>query len=179
VTARLSLIVAMTDDRVIGVGNALPWHLPADMQWFRRHTLGKPVVMGRKTYESIGRPLPKRTNVVVSRDAGFRAEGCIVARGVDEALAAVAGAEEVMVIGGASFYTQLLPRADRLYLTLVHAPIVGDAWFPAVDPAAWQEVERVERAADGDNPHPLTFLVLERAVRQPVDNPGAVAAPGG
>lgn len=159
---RIALIVAMTDARVIGVENRLPWRLPADMQWFRRHTLGKPVIMGRKTFQSIGRPLPDRTNVVVSRDRDFSAPGCRVVDSIDAALAATAEAEEVMIIGGASFYEQMLPRVDRLYLTLVHADIEGDARFPEIAPDAWQEAERHERPADAENPYALTFLVLKR-----------------
>lgn len=159
---KLSIIVAMADDRVIGIENRLPWQLPADMQWFRRHTLGKPVVMGRKTFESIGRPLPQRTNVVVSRDPAFQPEGCIVARSVEEALAAVGDADEAMVIGGASFYEQLLPRADRLYLTRVHAAIEGDAWFPAWNAADWRTLESETRPADDRNAFVMTFEILER-----------------
>ncbi len=164
-TMHISLIVAMTDDRVIGVENRLPWQLPADMQWFRRHTLGKPVVMGRKTYESIGKPLPERTNIVVTGDPAYRAPGCRVVHSIDEAIAAADGANELMVIGGASFYEQMLPRADRLYLTVVHADIAGDAWFPPVEAADWQEVERQERAADERNAYALTFRVLARTPR--------------
>ena len=160
---RVSIIVAMTDERVIGVQNRLPWKLPADMQWFRRHTLGKPVIMGRKTYESLGRPLPERTNVVITRDPDFAADGCVIAHSIDEGLAAVAQEEEVMVIGGAAFYEQMLPRADRLYLTDVHAEIAGDTWFPPVEGSEWREIERLERPADADNPYSLTFRILERA----------------
>jgi len=159
---QLSLIVAMTDDRVIGIENRLPWRLRDDMRWFRRHTLGKPVVMGRLTFQSIGRPLPERQNIVVSRDPEFRAEGCTVAADPEAALAAAGTAEEVMVIGGASLYAQLLPRADRLYLTLVHAQVAGDAWFPAIDWDQWRELEREEQAAGEGNDYAHTFLVLER-----------------
>ncbi len=159
---RLSIIAAMTNDRVIGIENRLPWSLPADMQWFRRHTLGKPVIMGRKTFQSIGRPLPKRTNIVVTGDASFAAEGCSVVHSIDAALKAAEPAEEVMVLGGASFYQQMLPRADRLYLTEVHAAFKGDAWFPSIAPSDWREIEREERPADPDNPHPMTFRILER-----------------
>lgn len=159
---RISIITAMTDDRVIGIENRLPWSLPADMQWFRRHTLGKPVIMGRKTFQSIGRPLPKRTNVVVTGDPAFTAEGCVVVQSIDAALEAAGAVEEVMVLGGASFYEQMLPRADRLYLTEVHATIEGDAWFPAIEPSEWCEIEREERPADADNRYALTFSVWER-----------------
>ena len=158
----ISLIVAMTDERVIGIENRLPWHLPGDMKWFRRHTLGKPVVMGRKTFESIGRPLPERTNIVISADANFRADGCTVVPSPERALVAAGGAPEVMVMGGASIYAQFLERADRLYLTLVHAPIEGDAFFPEFDASAWREVEREERGPDQTNPYPYSFTVQER-----------------
>ncbi len=153
----------MTDDRVIGVENRLPWKLPADMKWFRKHTLGKPIVMGRKTFESFGaKPLPERRNIVITRDPDYRAEGALVVHSVDEALQAAGDAEEVMIIGGASFYEQMLPRADRLYLTFVHANLTGDAWFPAFDPADWQEVYREDRPADAKNPHDISFVILER-----------------
>ncbi len=158
---KISIIVAMTDDRVIGIENRLPWHIPEDFKWFRRHTLGKPVVMGRKTWESIGRPLPDRTNIVISRDPGFRPDGCTVVPDLDQALVAAGDAPEVMVIGGASIYAQFLPRTDRLYLTLVHAVITGDAWFPAFEPAQWREIAR-EPGPGGD--WPCDFVVLERIV---------------
>ncbi len=160
---RISLIAAMTDDRVIGIRNRLPWKLPADMQWFRRHTLGKPIVMGRNTFESFGaKPLPERRNIVITRDPDYRAEGAVVVHDIEAALQAAGEAEEVMIIGGASFYAQMLPRADRLYLTFVHADIEGDAWFPEFDPADWQEVYREDRPADAKNPHDISFVILER-----------------
>lgn len=160
----VSLIAALTDDHVIGIDNRLPWKLPADMRWFRRHTLGKTVVMGRKTFESLGcRPLPERRNVVVTSDRGFTAEGADVVHDIDAALAAPGpGEEELMVIGGASFYEQMLPRARRLYLTYVHADIEGDAWFPRFDALQWQEVQREDHAADEKNPYPYSFVILER-----------------
>lgn len=159
---QISIIVAMAENRVIGVQNRLPWNLPGDMQWFRSHTLGKPVLMGRKTYESIGKPLPQRTNIVITRDASYRAEGCIVVHSIEEALAAAQPAEEAMILGGASFYEQLLPQSGRLYLTLVHAQIAGDAWFPEFDWDEWTLVERQDRDADDRNPYPYSFLILER-----------------
>ncbi|HKK06012.1 MAG TPA: type 3 dihydrofolate reductase [Gammaproteobacteria bacterium] len=160
----VSLIAALTDDHVIGIDNRLPWKLPADMRWFRRHTLGKTVIMGRKTFESLGcRPLPERRNVVVTSDRGFTAEGADVVHDIDAALAAPGpGEEELMVIGGASFYEQMLPRARRLYLTYVHADIEGDAWFPRFDALQWQEVQREDHAADEKNPYPYSFVILER-----------------
>lgn len=157
----ISIIVAMAENRVIGIENRLPWHLPADMKWFRRHTLGKTVVMGRKTYESIGKPLPDRTNIVISRDPAFQAPGCTVVTSIDAALAAATG-PEVMVIGGENLYSQLLHRTDRIYLTLVHADVEGDAFFPEFDPAEWRELEREDVNADDRNPYPHSFLILER-----------------
>ncbi len=159
----VSLIWAMAEDGVIGLDNALPWKLPADMKWFRRHTLGKPVVMGRKTFESFGaRPLPERTNIVVTRDPDYRVQGAVVVHDVDAALAAAGAAEEVMVIGGARFYAAMLPRAERLYVTLVHGRFEGDAHFPDLDWSAWREVAREERAADERNAWPMSFRVYER-----------------
>ncbi|MGD8743012.1 MAG: type 3 dihydrofolate reductase [Granulosicoccaceae bacterium] len=160
---KISLIAAMADDRVIGIHNSLPWKLPADMQWFRRHTLGKPVVMGRKTFDSFGgRPLPQRTNIVVTSDRDYVAEGAVVVHSIDEALQAAGDADEVMVIGGASFYEQLLPRADRFYITQVHGRFEGDAWFPEYESYGWREVAREEYAADDNNPYAMTFMILER-----------------
>ncbi len=157
----------MSDERVIGVENRLPWHLPGDLQWFRRHTLGKPIVMGRKTYDSIGRPLPGRHNIVVTRNPAWGVEGVSVVHDIEAALtlAAQEPVDEVMVVGGASFYAQLLPRVERLYLTLVHAHIEGDAYFPALDWAQWRELERADVAADEKNLHPHSFLILERFPR--------------
>jgi dihydrofolate reductase len=159
----ISLIAAMADDRVIGIKNRLPWKLPADMQWFRRHTLGKPIVMGRKTFESFGaRPLPDRVNIVVSRNPDYRAEGAVVVDSIEAALAAAGDVAEVMIIGGASFYAQLLPRAERFYLTLVHGQFEADAWFPEFDRSQWRETVREEHAADEKNSHDCSFLILER-----------------
>lgn len=157
----ISIIVAMAENRVIGVDNTLPWHLPGDMKWFRRHTLGKPVVMGRKTYESIGRPLPERTNIVVTRNPDYWAPGCQVVPSIEAALEA-AGEGEVMVLGGADLYRQILPRADRLYLTLVHAQVMGDALFPENDWSQWQEIERQDCERDERNPYDYSFRVLKR-----------------
>ena len=159
----ISLIAAMADDRAIGIENRLPWKLPADMKWFRRHTLGKPVVMGRKTFESFGgRPLPERTNIVITRDRNYRAEGAVVVHSIDEAISAAGDVEEVMIIGGESFYGQMLPQADRFYITLVHGSFEADAWFPEFDWNEWKEVEREEHPADEKNAWACSFIVLER-----------------
>ncbi|HHM04346.1 MAG TPA: type 3 dihydrofolate reductase [Gammaproteobacteria bacterium] len=160
--SHIALIAAMGENRVIGLENRLPWHLPADMAWFRRHTLGKPVLMGRKTFESIGRPLPGRCNIVVSRDPAFHPEGVLVAPDIEKALGAAGSSGEVMVIGGASFYRQLLPRAQRLYLTLVHGRFDGDAFFPEYRAQDWREIFHADHEADDDNPWSYSFLILTR-----------------
>jgi dihydrofolate reductase len=159
---KLSLIAAMADNRVIGHENRLPWHLPADLQHFKAITLGKPVLMGRKTWESIGRPLPGRTNIVITRDAGYVAEGCVVAHSLEEAVRAAGEAAEIMVIGGAQLYRQALPLADTIYLTLVHAEFQGDTRFPDWQPKEWRETARIDYAADDRNPHAYSFITLER-----------------
>ena len=159
---KISFIVAKARNGVIGDNNQLPWRLPADLKHFKAVTLGKPVLMGRKTFESIGKPLPQRTNIVVTRDAAYQAEGCVVVHSIDAALAAAKDAEEVMVIGGAQFYEQLLPRAERIYLTEVHEDFAGDAVFPEFDAQQWQEVERRDFEPDEKNAHAYSFLVLER-----------------
>ena len=163
----ISIIAAMADDRVIGIDNSLPWKLPSDMKWFRQHTLGKPIVMGRKTFESFGgRTLPDRPNIIITRDTGYQVDGAIVTHSIDEALQAANNAngdtDEVMIIGGASFYEQMLPKADRLYLTFVHANVKGDAWFPEYDESNWQQVERVDIKADEKNEFDHTFVIYER-----------------
>ena len=149
---RLSLIAALADNGVIGQGNRLPWHLPADLVHFKRLTLGKPVLMGRRTYESIGRPLPGRLNIVLTRDPGFVAEGCVVVHSLDEALKAAAGHAELMVMGGATLYARLFPEVQRLYLTRVHATLEGDVRFPAFDERQWRETSREDCAADANSP---------------------------
>ncbi len=158
----ISIIAAMADNRVIGIDNSLPWNLPADMKWFRQQTMNKPVLMGRKTFDSIGKPLPKRRNIVISRDIALEIEGCEVVGTIDEALNLCADENEVMIIGGASFYEQMLPRANRLYLTLVHADIAGDAWFPELDFEHWREIQRTDHRADESNAFDVSFVILER-----------------
>lgn len=162
----LSLIAAMDRNLVIGVDGRLPWHLPADLAYFKRVTLGKPVLMGRGTWESIGRPLSGRHNIVITRDPGFRAEGCTVVHSVEAGISAAMPAPELMVIGGASVYAHCLPLAGRMYLTRIEADFAGDAHFPAWDPEEWLEVERQQFAPDECNPYPYRFEMLER--RRPV-----------
>lgn len=159
----ISLIAAMANNRVIGIDNQLPWKLPADMKWFRLHTLGKPVVMGRKTFESFGgRTLPDRLNIVITRDKTYRANDAVVVHSIDEAIAAAGNVEEIMVIGGASFYQQMLPMAERMYLTFVEMEPAGDAWFPEYDENQWREIVREEHESDEKNLCAYRFVVLER-----------------
>lgn len=161
--ANLSLIAAMANNRVIGLDNRLPWHLPADLAHFKRLTLGKPIVMGRKTWDSLPGLLPHRTHIVVSRNPGLVAEGALVAGSLPAALDMAGDVDEVMVIGGANLYAQALPLASRLYLTLVDTDVDGDALFPAYAPADWRELERETHTADGRNPFDYVFLTLVRA----------------
>lgn len=157
------MIAAMTDDRVIGIENTLPWKLPNDMKWFRQNTLGKPIVMGRKTFESFGaKPLPGRTNIIISRDETYQAMDSIVVHSIDDAIKAAGDVEEIMIIGGASFYQQMLPKADRLYLTFVHAAIEGDAWFPEINFNDWNEIQSIEHDADEKNAYPHKFVIFDR-----------------
>ncbi len=162
---RLSLIVAMDKNELIGVNGRIPWHLPDDMKWFRQQTLGKPVIMGRKTFESIPdrfRPLPGRHNIVLSRHNDYEAEGVTAVHSIEAALAAAGDVAEIVVIGGAELYAQVLPQADRLYLTLIDAEFVGDVHFPEIDPAEWCEIYRQEHPADDRHDCPFTWLIWER-----------------
>ena len=160
--SRISIIVAMARNRVIGAGNQLPWRLPADLKHFRRLTMGHPIVMGRKTYESIGRPLPGRTTVILSRDPAYTAPGCIVLASIDQALALAAGGEEVFVIGGAELYQQMLKRAQRIYLTEVAADVAGNVLFPELDLTQWREVDRRIHPADSKNRYSCAFVTYDR-----------------
>ena len=159
---KISIVVAMDTKGVIGRDNGLPWHLPADLQHFKRTTMGKPILMGRKTHESIGRPLPGRTNIVITRDTDYRAAGCVVVNSIDAALAAAGDQDEIMVIGGAEFYRQVLPRTNTIYLTRIHESFDGDTCFPDLNDADWREVERSDQAADAKNPHDYSFIRLDR-----------------
>ena len=160
---RVSLIAAVAENGVIGREGGLPWRIPEDLKFFRATTLGKPVIMGRNTYDSIGRPLPGRLNIVLTRDPRWRAEGVRIAHDLDTALglARASGADEAMIIGGENVYEAALPRASRIYLTQVHRAFDGDAHFPPLDPGEWIETARKE-GAPGDTPLEYTFLTLER-----------------
>jgi len=159
---KLSMIVATANNRIIGKDNDMPWHLPADLAYFKKTTLGKPVIMGRKTYESIGRPLPGRRNIVISRDATYHAEGVDTVTTVDAALALVNDVEEVMVIGGGAIYAHCLPAATRLYITHIEAEIAGDTQFPFYDLNVWKKVSSDKRIADEKNAYNLDFCVYEK-----------------
>ncbi len=158
----ISLIVAASANNVIGAQGELPWRLSDDLRRFKEVTMGKPIVMGRKTWDSIGRPLPGRQNIVITRQDDFAAEGCDVVGSVDEALSATGDAAEVMIIGGSQVYALFLPRADRLYLTRVHAQIDGDAFFPAIGESEWRLVREEHHAADERNEHAFSFLCFDR-----------------
>lgn len=161
----ISIVVAMDKNRVIGVNGRIPWRLPDDMQWFREATMGKPVIMGRKTYESIParfRPLPGRHNIVITRQFDYTAPGAAVVHTIEEAWAAAGDADEIIVGGGSELYRLLLPQADRLYLTLVDGQFAGDAIFPQWYPANWQEQFRQHHAADERHSHAFTWLILQR-----------------
>ncbi len=157
------MIVAHAHNRVIGKDNQMPWHLPADLKYFKQTTLQKPVIMGRKTFESIGFPLPGRRNIVISRDPSYHAEGIETATCVDDALALANGVDEIMVIGGGSIYQHCLKAADRLYITEIDLEVEGDTFFPDYNAQdQWQCVSQQPHPADQQNPHSYNFKVYER-----------------
>jgi len=160
---KLSLIAAMGRNHVIGNDGDIPWHLPADLKYFKQLTLGKPVIMGRKTFESIGKPLPGRTNIVVTRDIqNYRPDGVKVAAGIDDAIAIAGDVEEIMVAGGAQIYAQTIERADHMYLTRVDAVFDGDTFFPEFDPLEWVGAAALSFTADEKNPYNYDFLRYDR-----------------
>jgi len=164
----LSIVVATSRNGVIGNDNQLPWHLPEDLKYFKKITMGKPIVMGRKTYESIGRPLPGRTNIVITRNTSWQADGVVVVHDLDEAITVAGQAcidsdvNEAMVIGGSEIYRQALEKADRLYVTEVEIDIEGDAHFPDIDLAEWSEIDRIAGLSGASLKH--DFLVFERFI---------------
>lgn len=161
----ISIIAALGQNRVIGNTKGLPWYLPADLKRFRELTIGKPIIMGKKTYETIGRPLPERKNIVLAREKDFKVPGCIVVNSPEEALRAAAGSKEIMIIGGGEVFRTFLPLAGRMYLTLINNEFEGDVYFPEFDPDDWQELEREEHEPDEKNPYRYTFLTLDRVVK--------------
>lgn len=161
----IALIAALDKNRLIGAAGAIPWHLPDDMRWFVEQTMDKPVIMGRKTYDSIPprfKPLKGRHNIIVTRQAAYTAPGCTVVHSPEAALAAAGDVPEIIIGGGAALYRYFLPQAHRLYLTLVDGEFSGDVYFPAYDPAAWQETFRRHHPTDGRHAHPFTWIILER-----------------
>jgi len=158
----VSIIVALDENDVIGDNGKLPWHLSADLKNVKKITLGKPIIMGRMTHESIGRPLPGRENIIITRNLAYIAEGCTVLHSLDDAFDHSANESEVMIMGGAELYRQTLDRASRLYLTEVHASVGGDTFFPEFDRDIWKEIERQDFEADENNDHPYSFVVLEQ-----------------
>ena len=158
----ISLIVAASTNNVIGAKGNLPWRLSSDLKRFKALTMGKPIVMGRRTYESIGRPLPGRQNIVVTRNPDFVADGCDVVSSVDAAIQAASDAEEIMIIGGSHIYKAFLPRAHRIYLTRVQAEVEGDAFLPEFNSNDWQETDIEKHNADESNDYDVIFSILER-----------------
>jgi len=160
----ISLIAAMDEKRGIGVEGRLPWHLPADLKRFKSLTMGHHLIMGRKTFESIGRPLPGRTTIIVTRDQGFQPEGCLVAHSLETALefARLDLEDEVFVIGGAEIFVQAIESADRIYLTQVHTSLPADVYFPEYAAEDWQETNSEDHPADEKNHYPFTFKILVR-----------------
>lgn len=158
----ISIIAAMDRNRLIGNNNELPWHLPADFAHFKLVTMGKPIIMGRKTFESIGKPLPGRTNIILSRNPETCFDGATCVNSIKDAMAAVPDTEEMMIIGGSAIYKMLLPQVDRMYLTYVDGDFEGDAWFPEFDKTLWSEKESVVRQADEKNLYDCRFVTLEK-----------------
>ncbi|MCH8329557.1 MAG: type 3 dihydrofolate reductase [Nanoarchaeota archaeon] len=158
----ISLIAAMGKNNVIGNKGKLPWNLPADMKHFKELTSGKPVIMGRKTFESIGKPLPNRMNIIITHDQNYKAEGCVVVHSTEEALKAAESTEEVMIIGGSQIYKEFLPKANKMYLTMIDNDFEGDTYFPEYKIEEWEETAYEEHERDKDNPYNYTFLVLTR-----------------
>ena len=160
----VSLIVAMDEKRGIGIDGGLPWHLPADLRQFKSLTMGHHIIMGRKTYESIGRPLPGRIMVVITRNPAYQAEGCLIAHSLESAIekARQCGENEAFIIGGGEVFTEAIELADRIYLTLVHANFPVNIYFPEYSPEDWEEVESEFNPADEKNQYPFTFKILSR-----------------
>jgi len=158
----ISIIVAIDEQGVIGVNGKLPWRLSDDLKHFKKITMGKPIVMGRKTHESIGRPLPGRENIVISRDQNYKTDGCTVLNSLDEVWEYCIDSEELMITGGAEFYRQALDRAHRIYLTEVHTRVNGDTYFPEFSRAEWKEIQRQDFSTDEKNEYDYSFVVLQR-----------------
>ena len=159
---KISIIVAMASNRVIGFNNQIPWHLSADLKKFKQITMGSPILMGRRTYESIGRPLPGRKNIIISRNPDYKQDGCLVFDGLDKAIDACQGEDELFIIGGSSFYETMLSHASVLYLTQIHRDFEGDTFFPCIDKNEWNEISRVDINDDPSVDFQYSFIKLER-----------------
>lgn len=170
----LSCIAALDEEMAIGKDNALPWYLPADLRMYRANTMGKAMIMGRRTYDSIGCALPGRTSIVLTHDTHFQAPGCLVVHTLDDAIAAAKkdslerNTQEIMIIGGAGIFNELLPRADRMYLTVVHGTFSGDTFFPGFDATQWQITRSETSPANEKNSHAITLYVLDRTAEKPL-----------
>lgn len=158
----ISIVVAMSSNAVIGRNGDLPWHLSADLKHFKSITMGKPVVMGRITHESIGRPLPGRENIILTRDDNYKAEGCTIINNLNDISSRFSAAEEIMIVGGSQLYAETLAAAKKLFITEVHAELAGDTYFPDFDRGQWREIERQDCKADEKNDFDYSFVVLER-----------------
>jgi dihydrofolate reductase len=158
---KISICVAMDKNRVIGHKNKMPWHLSADLQYFKDITMGKPILMGRKTFESIGRPLPGRENIIISRNHDYKQQGCQVYHSIEAAIAICKDSIEIMVIGGASFYQAVLPMASHIYLTQIHDSFAGDTFFPEFDRSQWKEIKRQDITDDQTVSFNYSFITLE------------------
>ena len=165
---KIAMIAAVAENNAIGINNKMPWYLPGDLRYFKAVTMGKPIVMGRKTFESLGKPLPGRTNIVITRDKGYSRDGIKVVHSLSDALsladdiAMIDGISEIMVIGGAEIYKQAMPKAERLYLTRVYQSFEGDAFFPEFDKGLWQEIAREDHCTEDEKALTYSYLVLER-----------------
>ena len=157
----ISIIVAMAKNRVIGKDNDMPWHLPADLQYFRKMTSGKPIIMGRKTYESIGRPLPKRHNIIISRNSDYVVEGCDVVSSLDEAVKVAGDVEELFIIGGGFLYNQTIDATDKLYLTFIDLEVEGDTFFPSYEHLNTAKIFSEKHPKDEKNPHDYEFTIFD------------------
>lgn len=165
---KISIIVAMDRNNIIGIDNDLPWRLSSDLKRFKAITMGKPIIMGRKTHESIGRPLPGRENIIITRDESYKAEGCTVIHNIDDLIVFCKAQDEIMIMGGAEIYRQTLSKADKLYLTEVHAEVDGNIVFPKLEKSEWEEVTRENHSADEKNEYDYSFVILEK-VRSKVE----------
>lgn len=172
---KISIIVAMSRNRVIGKGDAMPWHLPAELRHFKQVTMGKPIIMGRKTFESIGRVLPGRRNIIITRDPQYEFEDAIIVHSIDEALKAAGNTAEVMIVGGGHLYRQMIKDAECLYLTIVETDIEGDVFFPLIAEKEWRTTQELRRAPDEKNQFAMRFMILERNPVRRTENPNSTA----